>query len=240
MTKEILKYRTDAISKDMDTFKEFVRACHKSMNYSGPSLYFHFQTIEKYRQIKDYDNLLSCNQYLEYLYATLTAWGMHRMTKNVLMKEYKDFKDTIKSNRGHLKELNKYKLETIQNIEDIKDPLLKVFYELKVMEKGTKIVGNSKALHHLLPDLIPPIDRRNTINFFYEDPLKPPNKGVSISKDHEEKYFLEIMSEYIDITKRLNLTLNSFQDKDKCFDTSVPKIIDNAIIGFIQKKEGKV
>ncbi len=219
----------------MNTFKSYVLACHKSQNYSGPSVYFHTRVIEKYRNTDNYDKLLSDNQYIEYIYATLTSWGMHRMTKNVLLKEFKEFKKTIDLNRDSLIELNKYKLETIQSIEDMKKSLLKVFNNLIVMKKGSKIVGTSKALHHLLPDLVPPIDRRNTINFFYEDPLK---KQVSIPKD-EDKSFFEILGEYIDITKNLNLTLRSFPNKN-VFDTSVPKIIDNAIIGFIQKKEGKV
>ena len=234
MTKEILKYRTTAISKDMDTFKAFVIACHNSKNYSGPSIYFHIKAIDKYRSVENYDNLLSDDQYIEYIYATLAAWGMHRMTKNVLMKEYKNFKNAIELIRDSLVELKEYKLETIQSIEDIKNPLLMAFSDLNVMERGSKIVGNSKALHHLLPDLIPPMDRRNTINFFYEDPLK---KEVSIPKD-EDECFLEILSEYIYITRRLKLTFRDFPDKNS-FDTSVPKIIDNAIIGFIQIKRDK-
>lgn len=220
---------------DMNTFTSYVSACHESQNYSGPSVYFHTKVIEKYRTTGHYDNLLSDNQYIEYIYATLSSWGMHRMTKNVLLKEFENFKEVINFNRDGLIELNKYKLETIQSIKDIEDLLLKVFNNLIVMEKGSKIVGTSKALHHLLPDLVPPIDRRNTINFFYEDPLK---KQVSIPKD-EDKCFLEILGEYLEITRKLNLTFRGYLHKN-IFDTSVPKIIDNAIIGFVQKEEGKV
>ena len=33
---------------------------------------------------------------------------------------------------------------------------------------AAQIVANSKALHHLLPALVPPIDREYTFRFFYD------------------------------------------------------------------------
>jgi hypothetical protein len=37
---------------------------------------------------------------------------------------------------------------------------------LKVSTSETQIVAGSKALHHALPDLVPPIDRQCTFRFF--------------------------------------------------------------------------
>ena len=41
-----------------------------------------------------------------------------------------------------------------------------VIAHIKVSTSQTQIVAGSKMLHHLLPDLIPPIDRRYTFRFF--------------------------------------------------------------------------
>jgi len=41
-----------------------------------------------------------------------------------------------------------------------------VIAHIKVSTSRTQIVAGSKMLHHLLPDLIPPIDRRYTFRFF--------------------------------------------------------------------------
>jgi hypothetical protein len=37
---------------------------------------------------------------------------------------------------------------------------------MKVSTSQTQIVAGSKFLHHLLPDLVPPIDRQYTFSFF--------------------------------------------------------------------------
>ena len=58
---------------------------------------------------------------------------------------------------------------------------------------GTQIVAGTKALHHLLPDLIPPIDRTYTIRFFHENTLMP--KG-------DEHAFKEVYPALVDIAEK--------------------------------------
>ena len=41
----------------------------------------------------------------------------------------------------------------------IKGYLIQIFDGLVAKKSSTRLVGNSKAVHHLLPDLVPPIDR---------------------------------------------------------------------------------
>ena len=38
---------------------------------------------------------------------------------------------------------------------------------LRISASETQIVAGSRALHHVLPELVPPIDREHTIQFFY-------------------------------------------------------------------------
>ena len=40
------------------------------------------------------------------------------------------------------------------------------YYALDLTESNATVVANAKALHHLVSDLIPPIDRQYTIRFF--------------------------------------------------------------------------
>src|SRR4051812_33888533 len=51
--------------------------------------------------------------------------------------------------------------------------LLKVYEVLRLSESDATIVVNAKALYHLLPDLIPPIDRQYTVRFFRHTPVPP-------------------------------------------------------------------
>ncbi len=47
------------------------------------------------------------------------------------------------------------------------EPFCDLFRAINVMTTGTSIVGNSKVFHHLLPNIVPPIDRRYTLKFLF-------------------------------------------------------------------------
>lgn len=42
----------------------------------------------------------------------------------------------------------------------------RIIERLQVSTSGAQIVAGTKFIHHLLPDLIPPIDRQYTVSFF--------------------------------------------------------------------------
>ncbi|ODS39870.1 hypothetical protein BEH94_00110 [Candidatus Altiarchaeales archaeon WOR_SM1_SCG] len=98
-------------------------------------------------------------------------------------------------------------------------------YDFTIMASSKKIVGNSKLYHHILPDLIPPIDGGHTLRFF-----EYPN-------DNEPKIFIEVI-------KKFNFIANSVNwddiKQDNNFNTSIPKIIDNAIIGYVKYHKANI
>ena len=135
------------------------------------------------------------------------------------------FKQSILQNnlKENLIELSKYKLSSTsrRQIEtEIVELLENVFLNLKVMETKRRLVGVSKALHFLLPNLVMPIDTKYTMNFF----------SISTAVDRELNTFKIIFIESYNIAMGLCLTQNEVDGKR--WNTSVPKLIDNAIIGF--------
>lgn len=60
-------------------FAEYVTKFEGNEAFLGPSLYFHLRAIERRRQHQTVRSLLDDIQFLEYAYAVLPAWGMHRM-----------------------------------------------------------------------------------------------------------------------------------------------------------------
>ena len=106
-----------------------------------------------------------------------------------------------------------------------------VFCGLEVMKSKRRIVGVSKTLHFLIPDLIMPIDGKYTMTYFYGY-----NK-YSDKAQAEFKTFKEIFLETHKIMKELNLTQADVDNQD--WNTSVPKLIDNAIIGFFKHWENR-
>ena len=81
-----------------------------------------------------------------------------------------------------------------------------------------------KALHHVLPDLVLPIDREHTIRFFFD------NKNFIQGKD--EVAFLEMFPYF-------HLMAVRCRDKiemriGRGMNTSPTKVLDNAIVGYVR------
>jgi hypothetical protein len=197
-----------------------------NIKFSGPSVYFHKKVIEKIRQMEGYDQLFDDNFFFEYIYATLAAWGMHRMGEETAkMADFHEFKESICESKEQILDLSGFKLQAIpdENLNTVKNKLASLFSNLRIMESETKLIGNSKALHHLLPDLVPPMDRQHTLRFFYGN--------TNITRG-EEEIFLELFEKFRGIAMQLGDEKFKFEG----FNTSLPKIIDNAIMGYVMMK----
>jgi len=94
------------------------------------------------------------------------------------------------------------------------------------MASKRRIVGVSKILHFLLPDLAMPIDSKFTLDYFYSY-----NK---IDKDPQAEFntFYEVLLNSHKIIDRLRITMEAVDGNG--WNTSIPKLIDNAIIGRYQ------
>ena len=207
-------------------------------DFGGPSIYFHKRALEEKNV-----NFLS-DLHVEYIYATLASWGMHRMGKTkTKMNDFEIFRSSILQQKDRLTHFKDVKIEEIgSNIDDIIEELKQICFSICTSASNSKIVGNSKTLAHILPDLIPPIDRQYTIRFFTNKPKCDDNiksfvetfsnfKGI----EEEKVYFSHILNKTFDfvncIKKDANLKI------DNRFNTSYPKIFDNFIIAYMKDKQ---
>ncbi len=232
MNEENLKKLTN----DRDKFMRYAKMIEDK--FDGPSAYFYIKVIGIIKSASNYDSLFEDELFMEYLYATLASWGMHRMDKNTRMADFDLFKKSIGDNKGLFNKLSKERLREA-NIENLKEEILKIFNSLRVMgrEDAPKFVANAKTMHFLLPNLIPPMDKSHILYFFYGWDSKN-KKGKIVKrcpniKGEEEIYFWDILNKFREIADTLNLTQEDLKNE---WDTSIPKIIDNAIIGFNLEK----
>lgn len=203
-------------------------------NFSGPSIYFHHKAIECARNeefLKD--------RHLEYIYATLASWGMHRMgDAGAQMPDFEDvFKKSILT-ENNMEIYEKWKGKTVDDISDsnltdlIKD-MTHVCFSIEATKGKSKLVSSSKTLAHILPDLVPPIDRQYTLQFFYGTKNHPIN-----TNDDGQKVFEFVMRYMYDLYRKnegfKNLALNTLT-KGGNFCSSLPKIFDNLVINCVKK-----
>lgn len=186
----------------------------------GPDLYFYRKTMELRRK-KSLDELFNeSDRYLELIYATLVAWDMN--SRGAKMKYFDEFKANILKNKERFKRLSSYKLNTISGgpFGEAKMLCGEIYDSMHLMYSGGRLVSNSKAMHFILPDLIMPMDRQNTLRFFFGDTSESKNK------------FLTILAYSHEIAKAIDLS----QFLDDEWNLSIPKIIDNAIISRVSPK----
>jgi hypothetical protein len=207
---------------------------------SSPSVYFHYRSLEE----KNKDFL--SNSHIENIYATLASWGMHRMgLTSTKMVDFNCFKNSILKQKSTLLELKDIKIESCNiNIVELIEQLKGICFSFHVSHSNSKIVGNSKALAHILPNLVPPIDRQHTVRFFsHEDISKGNYKGLYRNLadfknlDEEKKYFNHILNKTFDFVNLISRDKNIILDSE--FNTSYPKIFDNFIILHVKKNKPK-
>jgi hypothetical protein len=86
--------------------------------------------------------------------------------------EHSAFVESFRSQQESLRGLERFRIDELgeADLPGITEKLWHLIAALKIGIGESKIVVGTKALHHLLPDLVPPIDRRYTVRFFFEQP----------------------------------------------------------------------
>jgi len=207
-------------------FDQYVQAFNDGNPFTGPSIYFHHKTLAVLRQHSTPCSALHSDEFLDYLYATLASWGMHRMGPGgAKLADMSQIKDSFAHQEASIREVQSLSMCTIPSahVSHVISTVWDILDSLRVGTSGTKLVANSKALHHLLPALVPPIDRAYTLRFFYDNTTL--SKGDEVTFKEIYPYFHRIaVTRREQIASHLGTGMN----------TSETKVIDNAIVGFVR------
>jgi hypothetical protein len=95
-----------------------------------------------------------------------------------------------------------------------------IIQTLDINDNHTKVVVGSKALHHLLPDLIPPMDRAYTGRFF---------AWPRLYSQHRQA---EILREGLTVFNQLARMCQPERLVGMRWRTSATKILDNAVVAY--------
>jgi hypothetical protein len=164
--------------------------------------------------------------FFDRLYATLTAWGMHRMGKgNTRLTDLKIIQDSFLHQDANIREVEELRIEDLnpRDVAEVTRKLWVILDGLKVGVQKRKIVINTKALHHLLPDLVPPIDGEYTIRFFY---------GNKNANKRDDVIFKDVYPLFYKIAVAHKENITRWVSETAVMNTSTTKVIDNAIVGY--------
>lgn len=210
-------------------FGHFVDTFDASRQFSGPSVYFHVKTLTVLQAHNSPVDALNDELFFDYLYATLASWGLHRMGPGkAKLGEMADLRSSFQQQRRRIAQLQHLRIEDVgdDDVDDVASSIWDVLRELRVGIGETLLVANSKALHHLLPALVPPIDRNYTLMFFVGRPY--------IYGGRDGDYFKALFPLFHEIAVRCREGVaKRIQTPWMGMNTSVTKVIDNAILGFM-------
>jgi len=215
------------ISNRLDKTNEIVatiktKICEINERYrTGPALYFYKRLIRQRNNSKNVESFLANDYNIEILYATLVSWDMN--ARGAKMKYFDGFRANILSCLPHFRELEQFERSGNISSPGLISTLRRAYESLALMKTKRRLVSNAKLLHFLFPRLLMPMDGTNTLRYFYG------NDNESIHK-------------YVDIIE-LSLEIMARPEKwdayfDSDWNTTLPKIIDNAIILLMGRSVG--
>jgi len=187
-----------------------------------------------------YHDLISLNHsgcvpyedhYLELVYLVLIAWGMDN--RGAKLARFPEFLRSLQSASKLLQELRLFSIRDLSSheiAEKAKKKLERIFLDINILydDNSSHFVTYTKTLHLLLPHLISPMDRANTLKFY-----KKSIANGDIKREFE--VFFAIQDDYWNFINNnddlLEKILNTYKDK-LTFNETIPKICDNLIIGY--------
>ncbi|WP_349741503.1 hypothetical protein [Roseateles cavernae] len=199
---------------------------YASAVFGGPSLHFHLRALSA-AESND------INLFAEASYAMLAAWGMHRMGQGgAKMTEFAPYEASLRRIWPLLMELRAMSSENMQPEHWCR--LEHAFMSIKAMRSSFSLVANSKVLAHVLPNLVPPVDRQYTIRFLIRSSVLPKNIGGEwlLLRGFLEGFFYPILAE-----KSLSVAAARWAAEASRYpwNTSLLKTVDNLLVGHVRR-----
>jgi hypothetical protein len=220
------------VAEALANAEAYHEAYYNAGTFGGPGLHLHRRCMEFVGQT------LSVPQ-LECIYATLATWGMHRMGPGgSKMLAFEHFEASVMTLRDHLTRARHFDHRYMDKADW--DVLRQVFLGVRVMASSSTLVGNSKVMAHLLPNLVPPIDREYTLMYLRG------NKNVPNGAEREWLVMRQLLAGFFfpvaaDTGFRARAGSWMANTSKYLWDTSLMKAIDNVVIGAMKtRKDGSI
>jgi hypothetical protein len=182
---------------------------------------YHVETIQRRREAGSAANAIDDEQFLTALYKTLRAWGIGvRASKLCTFEEFVIF---IRARRSEIIALENKTIDDPElDANATARQLWSLINTLGIVANNTPIVAGTKALHHILPDLMVPMDRAYTQRFFcWHSPT---------FQYEQRSCFEEAFVTFAMIARKTN---PEQYVANGGWHSSRTKVIDNALIGLI-------
>ncbi len=213
------------------------------------SYQLHFRTIQMRNAIHNSNNI--GKRFASQLHKALISWDLKKRGAKLLEED--KFISLVIDNKNLFKKYWNLQIEEMEDRGDkvdIGNGLASLIYqEIRIMENESQLIGGSKFLHHILPELVSPVDLRMKTMFNLQEDPKCREKTFLKAFLIWSKIAKGIISQYKNSMKFKREFLFKFKNKDAFsvifgnseifipISISIPKFIDDIIIAAIDSKE---
>ena len=214
--KAISRTRADDL---LGRFEYYLEEFDRQPPFSESQLRSHLATIKLRRRFCSVDDVLQNDDFVRSLYETLQSWGVGKRGSKLV--GLPDFRDSLVRKAESLRVLEEARLDSTFGLDSVLPNLWNLIATLGIVENKHTIVAGTKCLHHILPDIVPPMDREFTQTFF----------GWTNS---EFQYHPQACFEYAYRTlARIGVAMGVERYvRKEDWRSSASKILDNAIVGY--------
>lgn len=182
----------------------------------------HVETIGRRHDLGSAATAVGDEQFLRALYKTLRAWGIGMRRSR--LKPFEEFSAIFGRQKQAVAQFETMILDDPHlNVSGTAEALWELLSQLQIVENVATLVPVTKALHHVLPELVVPMDREYTQMFFgWQNPQ---------FQYGQRSCFTEAFGVFAEIARLVNPS----QYVSKGWNSSRTKVIDNALVGLMRK-----
>jgi hypothetical protein len=157
------------------------------------------------------------DKFFSSLYETLKLWRIGVRRSRLVPLEA--FARAIRSRVAEIEALEGLSIDDLQDAEGVSARLWCLIESLSIVDNDATVVAGTKALHHLLPELVVPIDRAYTATFF----------GWHDFQYQQRRSFSEGFLTFAVVAREVRPQ----QFVGAAWNTSRTKVLDNAVVGLL-------
>ncbi len=179
----------------------------------------HVETIRHRRALGSAEAALADDEFLQRLHRTLQRWGIGARGSKFHSPDR--FAAALRARAEEIAALDSLAIDQPDlDAGSVAATLARLVQSLEIVDNRTRLVPGSKALHHLLPDLVVPFDREYTQHVFGWW-----NRQV---QDAPERRYREAFEAFVVVARRVNP--RQYVGRGPWY-TSPAKVLDNAVVG---------
>ncbi|MFD8493314.1 hypothetical protein [Amycolatopsis sp. NPDC059657] len=225
--------RREAVQARLDGlvagFARYVDSYDRLTPFTTQQAVAHRTTIAKLESAGGVAAAVADREFVLSLHKTLLTWGLGKRGSYLVPED--EFFRALQAAKPALEELEPLHISDTAASSDVADRIWQVLDSLGVVTNKARLVAGTKTLHHLLPNLVVPMDRLWTGRFFGLHPYE--------WQSDQQRTFRRVHTAFATVAQAV--TPESYVT-GAGWSTSPAKVLDNALIAYgrIELSRGQI